>query len=454
LEYADGPIEDLNRWCRCVAVDPALLRRALEASSANAGLLASIHEHQPHLFSATAVFVSRAQAAHMRKVVEAIESVVALPAWQEVVLARAPAIARIDHGPHGGIFGYDFHVAPDGPKLIEINTNAGGLLLNTALAAAELACCEEVAGLLAGPVGIGLPAGATGAGGAAPTDHGDDAEVARRAAEAVEHDVIGMFRDEFRLARGDRPLGRVAIVDDDPAGQYLHPEFLLYRALFAAAGIEAVIADPSELAHESGALWLNGAPVDLVYNRLTDFDLSEPRHASLRSAYESGDTVLTPHPRAYALRADKRNLALLSDDAQLRDIGVDDATRATLLRAVPTTRIVDPSLAAQWWSERKRWFFKPVAGFGGRAAYRGDKLTRGVFESILGGAYVAQAIVPPSERTIERDGALVPLKLDLRNYTWNRRIELVAARLYQGQTTNFRTPGGGFAPVFGERARD
>ena len=181
-------------------------------------------------------------------------------------------------------------------------------------------------------------------------------------------------------------------MDDDPAGQYLHPEFLLYRALFAAAGIEAVIADPSELAHESGALWLNGAPVDLVYNRLTDFDLSEPRHASLRSAYESGDTVLTPHPRAYALRADKRNLALLSDDAQLRDIGVDDATRATLLRAVPTTRIVDPSLAAQWWSERKRWFFKPVAGFGGRAAYRGDKLTRGVFESILGGAYVAQAI--------------------------------------------------------------
>jgi hypothetical protein len=27
----------------------------------------------------------------------------------------------------------------------------------------------------------------------------------------------------------------------------------------------------------------------------------------------------------------------------------------------------------------------------------------------------------------------------------------VAARLYQGQTTNFRTAGGGFAPVFTER---
>ena len=30
----------------------------------------------------------------------------------------------------------------------------------------------------------------------------------------------------------------------------------------------------------------------------------------------------------------------------------------------------------------------------------------------------------------------------------NSQIVLAAARLYQGQTTNFRTPGGGFAPVF------
>jgi hypothetical protein len=27
------------------------------------------------------------------------------------------------------------------------------------------------------------------------------------------------------------------------------------------------------------------------------------------------------------------------------------------------------------------------------------------------------------------------------------RVQLISARLYQGQTTNFRTPGGGFAPV-------
>jgi len=40
-------------------------------------------------------------------------------------------------------------------------------------------------------------------------------------------------------------------------------------------------------------------------------------------------------------------------------------------------------------------------------------------------------------------------KMDVRLYTYGGRILLAAARLYQGQTTNFRTPGGGFAPVFG-----
>ena len=40
------------------------------------------------------------------------------------------------------------------------------------------------------------------------------------------------------------------------------------------------------------------------------------------------------------------------------------------------------------------------------------------------------------------------LKLDVRLYTYRGAALLCAARVYQGQTTNFRTPGGGFAPVF------
>ena len=80
-------------------------------------------------------------------------------------------------------------------------------------------------------------------------------------------------------------------------------------------------------------------------------------------------------------------------------------------------------------------------------AYRGEKLTRKVFAEILDGDYVAQALVPPSER-LGREGSAPVLKVDLRNYVYDGNVVLIAARLYQGQTTNFRTPGGGFAPVF------
>jgi len=52
--------------------------------------------------------------------------------------------------------------------------------------------------------------------------------------------------------------------------------------------------------------------------------------------------------------------------------------------------------------------------------------------------------------TILIDGREVPLKLDVRNYVYDGRVQLVAACLYQGQATNFRTAGGGFAPVFTE----
>jgi hypothetical protein len=45
------------------------------------------------------------------------------------------------------------------------------------------------------------------------------------------------------------------------------------------------------------------------------------------------------------------------------------------------------------------------------------------------------------------DGALTELKADLRCYAYRGEVQFTAARLWQGQTTNFRTAGGGFAEV-------
>jgi len=409
----------LNQSCHCITVDGDKLRARLETGSATAGVYAAILRDQPHLFAGVPVFLARDDLARMQAVVTAIDAVLATDGFRAWALALAAPIARVDHGPRGVFLGVDFHLGPDGPQLIEINTNAGGGLLNAALARAQQACCAEVELAVAGALCA-------------------DPEAA----------FVEMFRAEWRRQRGDAPLARVAIVDDDPPRQYLYPEFRLFQELFRAAGLEAVIVDPGQLAHGGGALSAAGARIDLVYNRLTDFMLGGAPCAALAAAYAAGDVVVTPNPHAYALYADKRHLAVLSDPARLRAWGVDAASVALLAASVPATRLVTPQDADALWAARKQHFFKPVDGYGGRAAYRGDKLTRGVWQQILAGRYVAQRLVPPSQRTILLDGVERPLKLDLRCYVYAGSVQLVAARLYQGQTTNFRTPGGGFAPVF------
>jgi hypothetical protein len=409
----------LNRDCLCRMLDAPRLAQALGLAPEAAALAQPPWSERPHAFSATPVFVSAAQARAMTSTIQAIESVVRLPGYQEQALARAPAIARLDPGQRGVFLGYDFHLDPGGPRLIEINTNAGGALLVAALARAQRACCTEAEPFLAS-------SGNTG---------------------QIENNIVEMFRTEWRRSRGEQTLTRIAIADDAPAKQYLYPEFLLFRALFERHHLEAVIADARELVWRDGALWHGEQRIDLVYNRLTDFYLVAPEHAALRAAYEAGAVVLTPHPRVHALYADKRNLVSLSDPDFMRALDLPATTIETLTRGVPRTVAVDAAHAETLWAARRRYFFKPVAGYGSKAAYRGDKLTKRVWSEILGADYVAQETVPPSERALHVNGNTQDLKLDLRAYVYDGAIQALAARLYQGQTTNFRTPGGGFAPV-------
>ena len=413
--------EDLNRSCHCVAVDQAKLERLLESGPSTAGIYSAILRDQPHLFSTSPVFLARAHLRAMQQTITAIESVIAGEAFRRWALGRAPAIAQTDHGPRGVFLGYDFHLGRSGPQLIEINTNAGGALLNAALIRAQQACCSEMESQLSGSC------------------DGD-----------IEQSFVEMFRAEWRRQRGDAPLRSIAIVDDNPREQYLYPEFLLFRELFERAGLSARILDPRDLRHTGTALSADGGEIDLVYNRLTDFYLSGEPSTALRAAYEAGDVVVTPNPHTYALYADKRNLTALSNPALLRDWGTPADVVDLLAASIPETRELDPEERDWFWKERKGFFFKPIDGYGGKAAYRGDKLTRNVWESTAARAYIAQRLVPPSQRTIKIDGADVPLKLDLRNYVYDGRVQLVAARLYQGQTTNFRTAGGGFAGVLTE----
>jgi hypothetical protein len=410
----------LNRDCHCIAVDEGELRESLQAEIGERGPAPRLLEERPHLFAASPVFLSRRHVEQMREIIGAVEAVVGSSPYLEEVLSRAPAIARESPGPLGVFLGYDFHIAVDGPRLIEINTNAGGALLHLHLARAQRACCHEVEDLVMG-----------------------DVDVSR-----LEESLLEMFRAEWRLQRGERSLERIAIVDEDPPGQFLHPELVLFEGLFRRHGIQARLADPRQLAWQDGVLGLGGSPVDLVYNRLTDFYLEAPAQAALAQAYRSGAVVLTPHPRAHALYASKRNLALLSDPQRLSGWGVDPGTTELLARGVPRTVTVTPDNADQLWAARRRLFFKPLAGYGSRGAYRGDKLTRRVWRSILASDYVAQETIPPSERQLVVDGSSRALKLDIRCFVYAGEIQLLASRIYQGQATNLRTEGGGLATVF------
>ena len=105
------------------------------------------------------------------------------------------------------------------------------------------------------------------------------------------------------------------------------------------------------------------------------------------------------------------------------------------------------ALGDEAWSRRKKLFFKPCDGFGGKAAYRGDKMTKKVWNAIKGENFIAQEFVPPSIRGVAVNGEKVPMKYDIRIYTYAGRPLFPIARMYTGQTTNFRTKGGGFAPV-------
>ena len=421
LDLTSLPAEQLNSSCFCSSLDKSALKSALSGELHDDQLFELIEERCPFLFSARPVFISRTQADRIEEVVQALESVIGLPAYRALVLADAPGIAKMGtSGPHGVFFGYDFH--PDGANLglIEINTNAGGAMLNAAMARAHRTCCL------------------------------DDAQLSQAVLSGAlfEDEIVQMFASEWTAAKRTAPLRTLAIVDTQPQQQFLYPEFLLFQRLFARNDVNAVIADPSELAFRDGALWCGELKIDLVYNRLTDFMLEAPESRALHDAYCENAVVLTPHPQAHALYANKRNLTILSDATALEGLGVPQATIDILVANVPFTESVTASNAERLWSERRTLFFKPVAGYGGRAAYRGDKLTKRVWQEILSGEYIAQRVVAPGVRVSGTANSPETLKFDLRSYVYNSRVQWTAARVYQGQTTNFRTPGGGFAPVY------
>lgn len=407
--------ERLNQHCTCVTLDKAAIDRSLDTQLGDHAEEILTSSAMQQLFSNVAVFVPDADLQQMLDTVQAIETTASLPEYQQQVLSWAPESAQHNPGPAGAFMGFDFHLSNEGPRLIEINTNAGGAFLNAILTKAQLQCCG----------------GSTRA----------------SWAENFDEAIIAQFQSEWRSQRGNEKLERIAIIDEAPTEQHLYPEFRLAQQLLIKNGIDCLILSPAELKYESGVLYGDNQRIDLVYNRLVDFGLEAPENAALRSAWLEDTAVITPNPHTHAMFADKRNLAVMSDQQTLIDWGLSSENAEILKKGIPHTIQVNASDEEVLWKQRRQWFFKPVAGHGSKGVYRGSKLTKSTFARILESDYVAQAFVPPSERLVVIDDAREMLKVDVRLYTYRGSLLLAAARLYQGQATNLRTPGGGFAPI-------
>jgi hypothetical protein len=354
----------------------------------------------------------------MKRIINAVEYVIKSRPFRNRIAQKSGAPENFNPRISGVLNSYDFHLHDGKPKLIEINTNAGGIMF-----------CREL-----------LKNGWR--------DNNHIGANYNHRNEPLDKKLVAMFRSEWSKVNKSRALRRIAIVDTLPREQFLYPEFEMFKALLIDHGIDTVIAAPEELSFSTGTLLFRNLAVDLVYNRLTDFFLNEPASNAIRQAYESNTAVVTPNPYCYSLYADKINLTLLSDIQLLNDWDMPASVVSTLDCGIPKTFQVTPENTSFFWKNRRQYFFKPTTGFGSKAAYRGAKITKKTWQLISSGGYVAQQYIKPSEQLVFRtNSAIHSYKVDIRNYVFEGDVLHTAARLFQGQTTNFRTPGGGFARV-------
>lgn len=282
---------------------------------------------------------------------------------------------------------YDFHVNSEQQlELIEINTNAAFLALGLELY---------------------------------------DYHKIPNAVPFFETDLVEMFKNEMQLC-GRTKTASLSIVDENPQKQRLFVEFLVYQEILNRNGLNAKIVNLADVTKDSS----------FIYNRYTDFYLQNEASANLKQLYNSTQIDLSPNPWDYFLLADKQRLI---DWNHQTDLPKPNSLLPVYDLAVENREKI--------WSERKQLFFKPKNSFGSKQAYKGASISKTTFENAFTEGFIAQKISNPSEITATLDGATVKFKYDLRCYAYQDKLQMIIARLYQGQTTNLKTVGGGFACV-------
>jgi len=313
--------------------------------------------------------------------------------WQRIVAADPRAESR------PLLLSYDVHPAPEGPVLIEVNTNAGGLL--TAIQAARLAnaCCADWE------------------------------------RDLLEQRLVELFRRDL-LGSDAAATGTVAIVDDRLAEQALLPEMHAIAGLLRPHAAQVIVVDAAELTYEAGALRHRATAIDRVYWRSTDFLVADPAHAPVRRALDEGRLVLAPSPEAYTAIADKRRFLDWSRQPELSRAG-------GAAFCIAETRRLDEQPVEAWYADRANWVFKPVSGYASRGVYVGRSISRRKLADLPAAQYLAQRYAP--HPVLDRSGR--EWKYDVRFFADRGQVIGAAARLFAGQVVGMKEPGSGFAPI-------
>ncbi|MCB0412616.1 MAG: hypothetical protein KDD22_08830 [Bdellovibrionales bacterium] len=302
------------------------------------------------------------------------------------------------------LMAYDFHIANDGtPKLIEVNTNASGFLVADTLY-----------------------------------------KTLQR--DPYFREPLKALAQSFQTEAGASTSLESVIIDENLLQQKMLFEFYMYKSFLESLGWRCKISDFRELSSKADGLYIGETKLDFIYNRLTDFYLQKKESHPLRRAYITNQARLSPQPREYYLLADKQRMVDWSMDGFWGDAGATkeeiDLFDRILLKSYNTESFKDLD---QLWTLRKKMFFKPLRMYGGKSVFKGANISRKRFLEMLdAGPCLAQELCSPA---LVQDKGGTTWKYDLRFYVYRDQVQLGVARLYQGQLTNFKTPGGGYATL-------
>ncbi|HEX6316555.1 MAG TPA: hypothetical protein VFZ73_16905 [Gemmatimonadaceae bacterium] len=276
--------------------------------------------------------------------------------------------------------------------------------------------------------------------------------------------VTGALLHAWREFSGTRARPRIAILDwlDVPT----RTEFELFQAHFHALGLECVIDDPRHADYRGGKLFVQDAPVDLIYKRVLISELVEQcglDSAVVRAVRERA--VCMVNGFRCKLLHKKASLAVLSDEA---NAGLFDTTeRLAIADCVPWTRVVAERITTWRGAEvdllrlildLREWLvLKPNDEYGGKGITLGWTVDDSTWEQAVHAALATPHIVQervevPSEpypSWVDGRVEVIERQFDTAPFVTNGAyMEGLLTRLSTAVLLNVTAGGGSTVPTF------